>query len=172
MRCLGSIGYTHVALFTRGNYLPVWFCHSCNLMNCENSQCITLIYLSLLSFTEWQDRIYFVCYSSRSKGRWTISSNQYLTLALLLYSSLCLLLSLYFPLFLFFAIVFHVKGPKKKSTSKSGFFVVDEMWQTICQFDDFDNFFNNFCNWEVFLTQKEKYPKITVLTKWKFKIKK
>ena len=35
---------------------------------------------------------------------------------------------------------------------------LDEMWKIIKKFDDFDRFFNNFCNFGVILGQNEKYP--------------
>ena len=59
------------------------------------------------------------------------------------------------------------KVREKRSTSKSGIFY--EMWKIIGQIDDFDRFLNNSCNLGVFLAKNQKYPKITVLNKWKFK---
>ena len=46
------------------------------------------------------------------------------------------------------------------------------MGKIIRKFYDFGCFFFiNFCTFKVFLAQKEKHPKITVLTKWKLKEK-
>ena len=47
----------------------------------------------------------------------------------------------------------------------------NEMWKIIGQIDDFDRYFNNSCNLGVFLAKNQKYPKITVLKKWKVKKK-
>ena len=43
------------------------------------------------------------------------------------------------------------------------------MWKIIGQIDDFDSFLNNSCNLGVFLAKNQKYPKMTVLKKWKLK---
>ena len=48
---------------------------------------------------------------------------------------------------------------EKRSTSQSGFFF-NEMWKIIGQIDDVDPFFNNFCNYGVFLAKNQKYPKM------------
>ena len=45
----------------------------------------------------------------------------------------------------------------------------DEMWKIIGQIDDFGRFFNNFCNFGVFIAKNQKYPKMTVLKKWNWK---
>ena len=52
------------------------------------------------------------------------------------------------------------KVREKRSSSKSGLFF-DETCKIIMQFDDLGHFFNNFCNFGVFLAQNEKYTKIT-----------
>ena len=54
------------------------------------------------------------------------------------------------------------KVREKRSTSKNGFFK-NEIWKIIGQIDDFGRFFNNFCNFLVFLAKNQKYPKITIL---------
>ena len=66
---------------------------------------------------------------------------------------------------------FMSKVREKRSTSKSGFFFY-EMWKIIGQIDDFDRFLNNSCNLGVFLAKNQKYPKMTVLKKWKSEKKK
>ena len=65
---------------------------------------------------------------------------------------------------------FHVKGPRKKVNVKKRIYF-NEMWKIIGQIDDFDRFLNNSCNLGVFLVKNQKYPKMTVLKKWKFKKK-
>ena len=66
---------------------------------------------------------------------------------------------------------FHVKSQRKKVSVEKWIFV-DEMWKIIGQSDDFGRFLNNFGNFGVFLAKNRKYPKITVLKKWKKKKKK
>ena len=61
---------------------------------------------------------------------------------------------------------FHVKGPRKKVNVKKCF---NEMWKILGQIDDFYRFLNNSCNLGVFLAKNQKYPKMTVLKKWKLK---
>ena len=61
------------------------------------------------------------------------------------------------------------KVREKRSTSKSGFFS-NKMWTIIGKIDDFDRFLNNSRNLGVFLAKNKKYPKMTVLKKWKLKI--
>ena len=63
---------------------------------------------------------------------------------------------------------FHVKGPRKKVNVEKWIFF-DEICKIIRQFDDFGRFLNIFWNFGVFLAQNEKYPKMTVLKKWKLK---
>ena len=55
----------------------------------------------------------------------------------------------------------HVKGMRKKINVK--------ILKIIQQFKFLGRFFNNFCNFWVFLAPNQKSPKITVLTKWKLK---
>ena len=63
---------------------------------------------------------------------------------------------------------FHVKGPRKKVNVEKWIFF-NEMWKVIGQIDDFNCFLNNSFNLGVFLAKNKKYPKITVLKKWKLK---
>ena len=63
---------------------------------------------------------------------------------------------------------FHVKGPRKKVNVKKWIFVY-EMWKIIGKIDDFDRVLNNSYNLGVFLAKNQKYPKMTVLKKWKLK---
>ena len=56
---------------------------------------------------------------------------------------------------------FMSKVREKKSMLKSGF--EKKMWKIIRQFDNLGRFLNNFYNFKVFLAQKEKYPKISVI---------
>ena len=63
---------------------------------------------------------------------------------------------------------FHVKGPRKKVNVEKWIFFY-EMWKIIGQIDDIDRFLKNSCDLGVFLAKNQKYPKMTVLKKWKFK---
>ena len=65
---------------------------------------------------------------------------------------------------------FHVKGPRKKVNIENWIFFY-EMWKILWQIDDFDCFLNNSCNFGAFLAKNLKYLKMTVLKKWKLKIK-
>ena len=60
------------------------------------------------------------------------------------------------------------RSEKKGQHQKVDFF--DEMWKITRQIDDLGRFLNNFCNFGVFLAKNQKYPKITVLKKWKLKM--
>ena len=62
---------------------------------------------------------------------------------------------------------FHVKGPRKKVNVEKWFFF-NEMWKITRQVDDFGRLYN-FCNFGVYLAKNQKYPKMTVLKKWKLK---
>ena len=57
------------------------------------------------------------------------------------------------------------RSEKKGQRQKVDFFY--ETWKIIGQIDDFDRFLNNSCNFGVFLAKNQKYPKMTVLKKWK-----
>ena len=46
------------------------------------------------------------------------------------------------------------------------------MWKIIGPIDDFDRFLNNSYNLGMVLAKNQKYPKMTVLKKWKLKKKK
>ena len=89
----------------------------------------------------------------------------------------CVLHSNHFhPSFQFYVDTFHTshiraipcqRSKKKGQCQKVDFF--NEMWKIIGQIDDFDRFLNNSCNLGVFLAKNKKYPKMTVLKKWKLK---
>ena len=61
------------------------------------------------------------------------------------------------------------RSEKKGQRQKVDFFY--ETWKIIRQIDDFCRFLNNFGNFWVILAKNKKYPKMTVLEKWKLKNK-
>ena len=68
-------------------------------------------------------------------------------------------------------ILDHIRAiPCQRSEKKGQLWKVDffnEMWKIMGQIDDFDRFLNNSCNLGVFLAKNQKFPKMTVLKKWK-----